>query len=66
VVGPDARSRPAQALPVLEITPTGVVVREMVEELDLRAAGEDRARLRLADDWKPIAASGVRLADARA
>jgi 3-oxoadipate CoA-transferase, beta subunit len=42
-------------LAVLDITPDGVVVREMVEGLDLAGLQErTEARLRLANDWKRL------------
>jgi 3-oxoadipate CoA-transferase, beta subunit len=47
-------------LAVLDITPEGVVVREMVEGLDLAALQKlTEPKLVLANDWKPIAAPAV-------
>ena len=44
-------------LAVLDITPDGVVVREIVEGLDLGGLQErTEARLRLANDWKRLEA----------
>jgi 3-oxoadipate CoA-transferase, beta subunit len=47
-------------LAVLDITPDGVVVREMVEGLDLAGLQErTEARLRLANDWKRLEAPNL-------
>jgi 3-oxoadipate CoA-transferase, beta subunit len=47
-------------LAVLEITSSGVVVREMVEGLGLaELQAKTEPKLRLADDWKPIATPAV-------
>lgn len=47
-------------LAVLEITPEGVVVREMLEGMALaELQARTEPRLRLADDWQPLAAPGI-------
>jgi 3-oxoadipate CoA-transferase, beta subunit len=47
-------------LAVLDITPDGVVVREMVEGLDLRGLQErTEAKLTLANDWKRLEAPNL-------
>jgi len=47
-------------LAVLDITPDGVVVREMVDGLDLAGLQErTEARLRLANDWKRLEAPNL-------
>jgi 3-oxoadipate CoA-transferase, beta subunit len=47
-------------LAVMDVTEDGLVVREMVEGLDLpRLQNMTEARLRLANDWRPLAAPQV-------
>jgi 3-oxoadipate CoA-transferase beta subunit len=45
---------------VLEIGPSGVLVREMVEGLGIaELQAKTELKLRLAEDWKPIAAPSM-------
>ena len=47
-------------LAVLEIGPSGVLVREMVEGLGIaELQAKTEPKLRLAEDWKPIAAPSM-------
>jgi len=47
-------------LAVLDVTPDGVVVREMVEDLDFAALrGMTEAELTLANDWQPLVAAAA-------
>jgi 3-oxoadipate CoA-transferase, beta subunit len=57
LTAPSCVKRVYTNLAVLDITPDGVVVREMVEGLDLAGLQErTEARLRLANDWKRLEA----------
>jgi 3-oxoadipate CoA-transferase beta subunit len=47
-------------LAVLDVTPDGMVVREMVEDLDFAALqGMTEAELTLANDWQPLVAAAA-------